>query len=254
MPTAELTVLGSGTCAATAKRSMAGYHLAFAGKSILLDIGDGTLRRMLEAGIAYPDVDAIFISHHHIDHVADLVPYLWAVRYSPEVVRCRPLYIVGPPGTNEWYERLASAYGDWLLDLPFSLIIEDRESESWEWQGIPIETRPMYHSVPVNGYRFDLNGTILVYTGDTGYHANVVALAQHADWLMIECSFLDDHEPIETHLTPAGVGRVAGEANVKRIILTHLYPECDRGDLRAQIQKAFAGPCVVAEDLLKIAL
>ena len=254
MLVAELTILGSGTCAATRARSMAGYHLAYNGKSMLLDIGDGALRRMLEAGIPYPDVDAIFISHHHIDHIADLVPYLWAVRYSPEVQRHRPLYIVGPPGTNEWYESLADAFGEWMLDLPFSLIIEDRESESWTWQEIEIETQPMRHSVPVNGYRFTLGGRILVYTGDTGYHANVVQLAREADLLIIECSFLDDGEPMETHMTPSGVGRVASEAGVKKVVLTHMYPECDRDDLRGQKRKAFGGEFVVAEDLLKITL
>lgn len=250
----ELTILGSGTCAATRARSMAGYHLRWGEQSFLVDIGAGALRRLLEAEIPYIQIQAVFISHLHVDHVADLVPFLWATRYTPEFRRTAPLDLFGPPGTAAWYERLAAAYGDWMLDLPFPLNIYEGDSTEWEWQGLRISTLPMYHSVPVNGYRFENSEISFVYTGDTGYHENVIALARNADWLLIECSFPDGTEEVETHLTPSQAGDIATAAGARRVILTHLYPACDRVDIISQCRKTFSGELLVARDLQRLRL
>ena len=254
MPKAEITVLGSGTCAATRDRSMASYHLAVGEMQLLLDIGDGALRRLLEAGLDYRQIDAILISHHHIDHVADLVPFLWATRYSPYFQRENPLTLFGPPGTKEWYDKLALAYGDWLLELPFPLIIEEGQNTAWQWQGIAISTRAMVHSVPANGYRLSFGAQALAYTGDTGYHENVIQLAKDADLLIIESSFPDERGTMETHLTPGEAGRIAAAANVRKVILTHLYPECENVDIVAQCRAFFHGQVEIAEDLKTISL
>ncbi len=247
----EVTILGSGTCAATSHRSMAGYHLYMAGQRLLLDIGDGVLRRLLEAGLPYEELDAILISHHHIDHIGDLLPYLWALRYSPEVHREKPLTLIGPPATKELYDRLAAAHGEWMHELPFPLGIEEWESREGQLGKIQIKTLPMYHSVPVNGYRLEASGKTLVYTGDTGYHPNVVDLAREADLLLIECSFLDGKD-IDTHMTPMTVGQVAREAGVKHVVVSHLYPECDRGPLEEQLRRHLPCPFTVATDLLRL--
>ncbi len=254
MPDAILTILGSGTCAATKRRSMAGYSLQAGGQHVLLDIGDGVLRRMLEAGLDYRNVDAIFITHFHIDHIADFLPFLWAIRYTPDYHRDVPLYLFGPPGTQTWYRHLSRAFGDWLLELPFPVEIREVEKTTWEWQGFRISTLPMHHVEPANGYRFEFAQTAFVYTGDTGYHENVIRLAQKADWLLIECSFPDKEEAIETHMTPSRVANIAAQAAVKNVILTHMYPECEKVDLVAACKKTFSGHVFRAEDLQQFQL
>jgi len=250
----ELTVLGSGTCAATLRRSMASYHLQAGAKQALLDIGAGAIRRLLDAGKDYREIDSIFITHRHIDHIADLVPYLWAVRYTPHWQREKPLVLYGPPGTERWYHKLAAAHGDWMLQLPFPLEIHEGESMTWDWFGHTVRTLPMYHLVPVNGYRFTFGDTIFAYTGDTGYHKNVTRLAENADWLLAECSFPSGKAPIDTHLTPDTAGQIARESGVKRLILTHMYPECDAVDLVAQCKAVFSGEVERAEDLQRFLL
>lgn len=250
----ELTILGSGTCAATAKRSMASYHLLADGHEILLDIGAGCIRRLLEAGKDYKKNEAIFITHLHIDHIADLVPFLWATRYDPEFERELPLQIFGPPGLQIWYEKLVSAHGDWLLNLPFSLEIQEVCDTKWQWQTISLETLQMHHSVPANGYRIMAGEKILTYTGDTGYCENVIRLGKDADLLLIECSFPDSEEPMDTHLTPSLVGKIARTCGARKVVPTHIYPECDKTDIIGVCRQYFTGEIELAEDLKRFTI
>ncbi len=254
MALANITILGSGTCAATRERSMASYHLSFAGRQALLDIGAGALRRLLEAGLSYREIDAIFITHHHIDHIADLVPFLWATRYSPEFNRTQILEIYGPSGTEAWYNALALGFGAWMQELPFEIQFHEGQETAWEWSGVKVTTSPMRHSVPVNGYRFEFGQKTLVYTGDTGFHENVIRLAEGADVLLIECSFPDREQPLDIHLTPSQVGKIATAAGARHVVLTHLYPECEAVDIVAQCRRFFSGPVDVARDLQKVSI
>jgi ribonuclease BN (tRNA processing enzyme) len=249
-----LTILGSGTCAATAKRSMSSYHLEAGGREILLDIGAGSLRRLLEAGKDYKKIEAIFITHFHIDHIADLVPFLWATRYGPGFERAAPLYIFGPPGVEAWYQKLAAAHGDWMLELPFGLEIQEVHKTEWHWQSLEIQTLPMQHGVPANGYRLNINDRTLVYTGDTGYCENAIELGRQADLLLIECSFPDSDTPMDTHLTPSQVGKIATVCGARKIVLTHIYPECDKQDIRSICGKYFDGEIELAEDLQRFSI
>lgn len=254
--TFTLTVLGSGTCSVTPQRSMAAYHLQVGEHALLLDVGAGAIRRMLEAGIDHRRINEILITHLHIDHIADLVPLLWASRYAPgEAARQLPLRIIGPPGICEWYANLARAHGEWMLNLPFRMVVEEKAQAQWKWRDCRIETLPMYHSVPVNGYRLTRQGRVFVFTGDTGYGENVVRLARKADLLLIECSFPQrDDEEMDTHLMPATVGQIASESRARSVLLTHMYPECDAVDLIAQCRNYFDGTIERAEDLKRYAL
>lgn len=246
--------MGSGTCAATLKRSMASYHLRAGEHEALVDIGAGSLRRLLEAGKSYDRIAAIFISHLHIDHIGDLVPFLWATRFTPEFERTLPLQIYGPPGTAEWYGKLAAVHGDWLLNLPFSCDVIDVQSHVFRWQHLDIRTLPMAHSVVANGYRFMENDRSLVYSGDTGFCQNIVELGKNADLLLIECSFPDSDEEMETHLMPTRVGEIAASSGARKVVLTHMYPICDNADLIGACGVHFRGEIELAEDLTRFTI
>ncbi|KAA3612117.1 MAG: ribonuclease Z [Calditrichaeota bacterium] len=250
----NLTVLGSGTCAATVKRSMSGYHVQHetSATEFLMDIGAGSLRRLLEAGHDYRKISGIFISHFHIDHIADLVPFLWASCYTPDFSRDEPLLICGPPGLKAWYKNLAVTHGDWLLELPFQLEMQEKNDEVWEWKGIKVTTKSLKHSVPVNGYRFEHAGRSLVYSGDTGYCDALIQLAENTDLLLIECSFPKGDAILDFHLTPDIAGEVARKANANKVCLTHMYPECDLVDIQSQCAEKYDGAIELAQDLRRL--
>jgi len=115
-----------------------------------------------------------------------------------------------------------------------------------------LETRPMNHREESLGYRItDSNGKSIVYSGDTDTNENLVLLAKGADLLICE-SAMPDTLKVPGHLTPSLAGDMAARAHVKKLVLTHLYPECDRFDLAAQCRKTYQGPLLIAEDLMRM--
>ncbi|MFQ5709563.1 MAG: MBL fold metallo-hydrolase, partial [bacterium] len=99
----ELIVIGSGTCVFQTHRGAPGYVLRIGEDLILLDGGTGTLRRCLDVGVDYREIDKIFYTHLHPDHVMDLVPFLFASKYTPGFTRRDGLEIYGPAGFAEFY-------------------------------------------------------------------------------------------------------------------------------------------------------
>ena len=94
-------------------------------------------------------------------------------------------------------------------------------------------------------------GTSVVYTGDTDLCDNTVTLARNADLLICE-SALPDGMKVPGHLTPSLAGEIATQANAKRLVLKHFYPECDMIDIETECRKTYHGPLLLAEDLMQI--
>jgi ribonuclease BN (tRNA processing enzyme) len=78
----EITILGSGTCVPSLKRGSSGLILRIGERILLFDSGTGTIERMLKRGITYLDLDLVLYTHTHPDHIADLVPLIFACKYG----------------------------------------------------------------------------------------------------------------------------------------------------------------------------
>jgi ribonuclease BN (tRNA processing enzyme) len=98
-----------------------------------------------------------------------------------------------------------------------------------------------------------LGGTSVVYSGDTDFSDNLVALSQNTDLLICEAA-LPDSLKVKGHLTPSLAGQIASNAQVKQLVLTHFYPECDDVDIEKECRKTYSGPLIIAEDLITIEL
>jgi ribonuclease BN (tRNA processing enzyme) len=96
-------------------------------------------------------------------------------------------------------------------------------------------------------------GKAVVYSGDTDFSENLVALSKDADLLICESANPDDLK-VQGHLTPSLAGEIATRSNVSKLILTHFYPECEHADIEKQCRKTYTGPLILAEDLMKIEL
>ncbi len=99
----------------------------------------------------------------------------------------------------------------------------------------------------------EADGKKVAFSGDTGYCKELVQLASKADCLVCECSF-PDAMTVDGHLTPKLVGRVAKEAEIKKLILTHFYPEVENEPIVEIIKQAFSGEVIVGSDLSKFEL
>ena len=245
----ELVVLGSGTCVPTLRRSCACYFLTIGTSRILVDIGFGALRRMVEGRIDYREVDFVVITHTHLDHVGDLAPLMMALKYTPDFTRSKPLVILGPVEFSTFYAKLTELFGTKFL-VPDNYRVDVRQVENetlffeqWELTGVE-----MKHSRASNGYRFKYGDRIVAYSGDTEMNEQVVTLARNADLAIFECSFPDD-SPESGHLTPIQVGKIAARAGCKSILLSHLYPVMENIDIIKACSAFFPGEIRIAEDL-----
>ncbi|MBU4463234.1 MAG: ribonuclease Z [Proteobacteria bacterium] len=227
------------------------------GAKLLFDCGPGTMRRLLEAGTKIFDISFIFFSHLHPDHTGELVSFLFATKYPEIERRQKPLTIVAGSGFSEFYDRLKNVYGEWIELKPELINIvemDNKGKDSIDFGDFTVKSIPVEHSDESIAYRTTGScGKSVVYSGDTDFSDNLVTLAKNADILICE-SALPDELKVKGHLTPSLAGGIATQANVKKLVLTHFYPECDQVDIEKQCRKTWSGPLVLAEDLIKIEL
>jgi len=252
-----VTILGSGTCVPSLKRSSCSVLMETGGTKLLFDCGPGTMRRLLEAGTKIFDISFIFFSHLHPDHTGELVSFLFATKYPEIERRQKPLTIVAGSGFSEFYTRLKNVYGEWIELKPGLLNIvemDNKAKDSIDFGDFTVKSIPVEHSDESIAYRITgSGGKSVVYSGDTDFSDNLVTLAKNADILICE-SALPDELKVAGHLTPSLAGRIARQANVKKLVLTHFYPECDQVDIEKQCRKTWPGPLILAEDMMKIEL
>jgi ribonuclease BN (tRNA processing enzyme) len=251
----HITVLGSGTAVPSKDRASPSLAVWVRHEPVVLDLGPGALRQMARAGIHHETLRHIFFTHLHPDHTADLVHFLFATR-SPDVLPQRaPVSMAGASGFKAFIVRLQEAWGDWLT-LPDGLLTIDEiaPSERLErkYDGFTVTTSPVVHTPQSLAYRLgDREGASVVYSGDTGYCEALVDLSVDADLLVLEASFPEGHD-VAGHLSPVDAGRVAMEAGVERLVLTHFYPQVLATDIEAQCRRFFKGELILARDLMDI--
>jgi len=247
----EVCVLGSGVGVPSVKRSSPGLFIKTDTEGILVDPGPGSVRRLLKFGFNYIDVDSIILTHFHPDHCLDYISFLFACRYPLEPRR-EDLFVVGPTGLKHFHDSIISTFAGAITPETFTVNIREVTDEVIVRDKAQLTIKEVSHGEHAIGIRYrDAAGSILCYSGDTDYCDNIVELARKADLLILECSFPEGGK-VDGHLTPTYAGRVAEEAGVERLVLTHLYPVCEKFDILSQCKQTFTGRVDIASDLTKI--
>lgn len=249
----KITVLGSGTAVPQLQRNSAGYLLEENGHRILIDFGYGNIHQLLRLGITYHDIDRIFFTHPHPDHMCDLIPFLFASRY-PLDPRTRNLPIVAGPEFSDYFERMMTAFNHWLTPDSYEVQISEMDEETRDIDGLKVTAGRVQHIAMSRGFRFtNVEGKTVAFSGDTDYCSGIVELGRGADLLILECSTPDDMK-VEKHLTPQLCGRIAREAECRTLLLSHFYPPCDMAAVRESCQREFSGNIILADDLTVVDL
>jgi ribonuclease BN (tRNA processing enzyme) len=251
----KITIIGSGTCVPSLKRSSSSVLIQTEKSKILFDCGAGTMRRLLEAGVTISELTHIFFSHLHPDHTGEFVSFLFSTKYPPDLNRRKPFTVIASYGFGEFYEELKKVYGEWikLPDIMNIVELDNTRQDRFVSEDFTVESLPMNHTPQSLGYRVMSQGKSVVYSGDTDYCENLITLSQGADLLISE-SALPDELKVPGHLTPSLAGEIAQKAGAKRLVLTHFYPQCESVDMKGQCRKTYNGEVFLAHDLMSLTL
>jgi ribonuclease BN (tRNA processing enzyme) len=251
----KLVVLGSGTSVPHPQRASAGFWLETDAGSLLLDCGADAPHRLAAENLDWPNLDAIWISHLHLDHCGGLASLLFGTRHAPQTQgRRKPLTIFGCQGIREFLRAIDETNNYRLFDQPFPLELREITPAD-EFQILPdlrarvFSTRHTEESLAIRlaGH----SGAALVYSSDTGYDEELVTFARGVDLLILECSFWRD-KPTARHLELAEAMRLARLAEPRKVVLTHLYLEWDGIDIESKARELWPGETLAAYDGLRL--
>lgn len=252
-----ITILGSGTCVPSLKRGPCSVLMEIGPDKLLFDSGPGTMRRLLETGVTIFDISFVFYSHLHPDHTSELVPLLFATKYPDQNLRKTVLRILAGCGFSKFFRGLEKVYGKWIhLENNLMNIVElnNTTRDRMRFNRFMVHSIPVAHNEESLAFRIEDNrGRSVVYSGDTDFSENLIELSAHADLLICESS-TPDNMKIPGHLTPSLAGEIAARSGVKKLLLTHFYPECDTVDIANECRRSYDGKLVLAEDLMKISI
>ena len=245
-------ILGSGTCVPSVKRAPSGYLMNLDDVYYLFDGGSGTLRQIAAINIDYNLIETIFYTHLHVDHTAELLPLLFARKYDPSSSKQNTLNIYGPIGILDHIRNLEKLAGKWVYSENNNISVTELTAGSeLNLPGGKVKAYGTYHQPNSIGYRVSCNdGRVLCYTGDSDDGEGLIGFLQNASLAIAECSFPDQNKT-KGHLTPTELGIIAAKAGVKRLVLTHLYPEMDNIDAISIIKEHFTGSVELGEDLME---
>jgi ribonuclease BN (tRNA processing enzyme) len=218
----KLTVVGSSPAWPNPGGAQSGYLLEEDGRRLLLDCGAGVLAKLRELE-DWPRVDAIAITHFHLDHWGDLVPWVWALSFGPAAEMPTPeLWL--PPGGREHLAALGERLGKRdMFEQAFS--VHEYEAERpFEAAGFRVDPRRVLHyDLLAFGFRVSCNGTVLAYSGDSGPSDQLPELARDADLFVCEATLGAPNPEGGTrgHLAAAEAEEAFLASGAKRLLLTH---------------------------------
>lgn len=252
----KLTILGSASADPNPKRTCPGYLLEIGKNLILLDSGSGVIRKIVQAKIDFFQLDYLLYTHTHADHVSDLSYLLFTYGWQR---RKKDLVIIGPKKFKSFVNSIIKIFAKKFEKVTkYKTKIIEVENSRLKMPGFTVTTKKMNHDMcmflPYSvGYRIESQGKVFVYTGDTTYCENLIKLAKNADCLLIEGGMPKEFKD-PAHFTPAEAAKIATEAGVKKLVLTHIARGAEKYNLKSQAQKYFKGPIIVAQDLKKITI
>lgn len=278
-PKLSVVFLGTGTPSISAERYGAATLIIAGDRKLLFDVGRGTTIRLRQAGYVPIDVDAVFLTHFHSDHVAGLSDF-FLTRILIDAGReggNRPLKLIGPSGTRALAEGLKSAFSADLsirrrdervpeARMEFA-ILEAGEGIVFDEGGLTVTMFAVDHGEeikPAVGYRIDYGGRSIVLSGDTRYDPAIAQQASGVNLLVHETAIADATiaatprfaRILAHHTQPSDVGRIFSEARPKMAAISHIgmHGEVDERDVITEVRREYDGPFLIAYDLLEIDL
>jgi len=284
--TSELVLLGTGGGPRIwAARSQPASAIVVDECVYIIDAGDGVTGQLAKSEIDTNLIKAIFITHNHSDHVADYGTLLLRTWQSGHK---GPINCFGPPPLKDMTKSYMD-YMNWDINLriqhearpDFESMINVLEitqnSSVYQDSNVKVDCIKVPHGEadPSYSYRFQIDGKVIVFSGDTSKSEALIDFSSGADILVHEVLNLEGVEAIiektypgneafrshiiEGHTTMSEVGEIASQAKVKILVLNHFVPTgspfLDKEEIwQDGVRKTFNGQIIVGTDLLRIPL
>jgi ribonuclease Z len=279
----RVTLLGTGSPSPRPDRFGAATLVEAGSKKLLFDAGRGASLRIWQLGIPLREIDAVFVTHFHHDHISGLAD-LWLTGWLPPPFgqRQTALQILGPTGIKDITQGLQDAYARDIdirvadEGLPragatFDVIEFSSPGSIYDQDDVRVTAFRVNHGElikPAFGYRVDFAGRSILISGDTKFDENLIEAGRGVDVVIHEVVGADERlfekYPAlvaikDHHTTPEEAGIVFREIQPKLAVYTHVVmlsaldiPELDLSELVEQTRRTYQGPLVVGHDLLSI--
>jgi ribonuclease BN (tRNA processing enzyme) len=248
----RLIEIGSSASYEAAGEASASHLVQHGGTSVLLDCGNAALS-ILGRYLDPVELDAVVVTHEHIDHFGDVYALHAALRFAPEGPK-PPMPLYGPPGLIDRMGGVLSAEGAAQLTAAFDFT-PITSGMTLDLGGITVTTHASAHmpdSLAVRARATDGTGGMLAYTSDTAPGEHVARLAAGASVMLAEATLPEGYEGRAPHLSPAQAAGYARDAGVRTLVLTHLWPTADRAALLAEARTVWDGHIVLGTAGLEI--
>ena len=269
-----VTLLGTGAAIPEVDRFGPSILVQAGSQTLLFDVGRGAHQRLAQTGVAAGQIDAVFLTHLHSDHIIG-IPDLWLTGWLASR-RNRPWEVFGPTGTLAMMNALKVAFSADIkarIDETGGVVppaagaeIHAHEIQSgvvYERDGLRVSAIQVDHRAiaPAYGYRIDYSGRSVVLSGDTSVSPNLVEAAAGTQLLVHEVSQISDavlkDNPVMArvktfHVDASEAGSIFRRVHPKLAVYSHIVLlGVSVEDLVNRTRASYSGPLMVGEDLMR---
>lgn len=238
----KFTVIGYWGGYPKADEASTGYLLEHNGFKLAIDYGSGVLSKMQKV-LKPEELDAVILSHYHPDHTADIgvLQHARLIQgFLGSKSECLPIY----GHLEDEYEFSKLTYKHITKGIGYQPL------QTLTIGPFDVQFLQTDHPVPCYAMRIEADGKSLVYTGDTSYKEQLVSFSEDADLLVCECNFYGSQDGKNAgHMTSFDAGTLANNANVKKLLLTHLPHYGELEQLKKEASEFYSGPIELASYL-----